>query len=178
MRGVPSVKGWGLLQENTEPILWYSASVSRNPKASLLRTQRGGWAGRADGLRVAWTTPKPCRKKERERERMVERTLRVAYSAGENLPPQTPRPPSTNKVGRGGGLGPGLLALTPSKAKSVSEPVSEDSRLEGFFTHARTPTGAAVTFVVFAPRGLLVGLTAPFPDTSGFARSFQRSLTI
>ena len=44
MRGVPSVKGWGLL--NTEPILWHSASVSRNPKASLLRTQRGGWAGR------------------------------------------------------------------------------------------------------------------------------------
>ena len=28
-----------------------------------------GGAGRADGLRVAWTTPKPCRKKERERER-------------------------------------------------------------------------------------------------------------
>ena len=48
---------------------------------------------------------------------MVERTLRVAYSAGENLPRQTPRPPSTNKVGRGGGPGPGSPSSNPEQGK-------------------------------------------------------------
>ena len=58
----------------------------------------------------------------REGRLTAERTLHVAKSTGEKLPPQTPRPPSTNKVGRGGGLGPGLFAdLTPAERRRKQE---------------------------------------------------------